>query len=325
MTKLLLIGYGSEGTFAHFRDFVAAEHVDHAVIDLGALRTAHDLTITEAAGELTISIDDDVWKLSEYTAIYARAYWFETGTPGRDRALRALVGALQAFLEHTPALVVNRPSSGASNSNKLVHLRHLAEVGLRSPTAHVLGDAELARTIVAPDGEWISKSCSSVKTKAAVIDDALYARLGRLAICPSLFQRRVRGADVRVHVVGSQCIAERIVSDQIDYRYREPGASRPQFSPCDTPPAIATSLVAYCDRHRLLFAGADFKVDDAGTWYALEVNPMPGYDPYDRRLDKRISRALLDLLVRPSSPSAGGDDDEPFVTRARRPLASPFA
>lgn len=321
MSRALLIGYASEGTFAHMREHARAGGLHHDVLDLGTLRHARDLTITETPDDLVISIDDEIYELGTYDAFYARMYYFELGAPGRDRALQGLIGALQGFLEHTPELVVNRPSAGASNGNKLVHQRLLADVGLTSPEAHILGDAALARTIVARDGEWISKSCSSIKTRAAVVDDALFARLDRLSVAPSLFQRRVRGADVRVHVVGDACIAERIVGDQVDYRYREPGAPRPEFAPCEPPAVIASRCVAFCRAHRLVFAGIDFKVTPEERWHALEVNPMPGYDPYDRRLGGRISRALVELLGRKQKAEL---DDEPFIVRARRPIPSPF-
>jgi hypothetical protein len=323
VSRLLLIGYHAEGTFSHFRDFAIGAGAEPEVLDLATLRDARDLTMTESPGELVVSIDDDVYTLSEYSAIYSRAFWFELGSPARNRALAALIGAFQGFLEHTPAIVANRPSAGASNVNKLAHLAVLREAGLTTfPEAFIFGDAALARTIVAPDGNWISKSCSSVKTKSAALDAALYARLDRLVVCPSLFQRRIRGADVRVHVVGDVCIAEKIVSQQVDYRYREPGAERAQFSPCEVPPEIAKACVAYCARQRLVFAGVDFKVSDAdGKWYVLEANPMPGYEPYDRRLDRRISHALLAHLTK--KPEAVVDV-EPFIVAARRPVPSPF-
>ncbi|MFF4040284.1 hypothetical protein [Streptomyces sp. NPDC001816] len=44
------------------------------------------------------------------------------------------------------------------------------------------------------------------------------------------------------------------------------------------------------------FAGWDFKVAGDGTYWCLEVNPMPAYDWYDRRLGGAISASLLGLL-----------------------------
>ncbi len=320
MSGLLVIGYRTEGTLAHVLDAARAAGTRYALLDLATLRDATDLVVTESAGELVISIDDDVIRLSEFDAVYARIYWFDLGSPARNRALQMLIAALMGYLEHAPARVVNRPSAGASNMNKLAHLAELVTAGLVVPEAHVIGDAAFARTLVTADGEWISKSVSSAKTRAVAVDERLVARLDRLAACPSLFQRRIRGADVRVHVVGTECIAERIVAQQVDYRYRDPGVPRAEFSPCEVPAAIAAACVKYCETTGLLFAGIDFKISDAdGEWYALEANPMPGFEPYDRRLGGRISRALLALLA-----PAVTHDTEPFVTADRRPAASPF-
>lgn len=319
MSGLLLIGYSTEGTFAHFCEHAQAAGTPFTVLDLARLRDARDLTVTESGTDLIVSIEDEVWNLADYSAIYARIYWFELGVPHRNRAAQALVAALMGFLEYADARVVNKPSAGSSNVNKLVHLAELTAAGLVVPEAHVIGDAAFARTLVTPDGSWISKSASSAKTRAVAVDEALYARLDRLAAAPSLFQRRIRGHDVRVHVVGTECIAEQIVATQVDYRYRDPSGARPVFSPCEVPEATAAACVKVCQTAGLLFAGIDFKVDAEGHWFALEVNPMPGYEPYDRRLGGRISKALLALLA-----PASAHDSEPFVTADRRPLASPF-
>jgi hypothetical protein len=321
--KLLLIGYTTEGTFAHFRDIVAASPVEHDVLDLAALRDAERLTITEEPGELTVSLDDDVYRFSEYTAFYGRAYYFDLGAPAKNRALSALLGAIHAYLEHSDARIANRPSAGVTNVNKLVHLVELGGCGFAIPEAHVIGAPAIARGLVTPDGSWINKSCSSVKTRAAAVEDALWSRLDRLVVCPSLFQRRVRGPDVRVHVVGDELYPEQIVSQQVDYRYRDPAFPRATFTHDVTVPEdVARACLAYCRRTRLLFAGIDFKISERdGTWYVLEANPMPGYEPYDRRQDRRISHALLRLLA--GAPDAR--DLDPFIVSTRRPIPSPFS
>ncbi|MFC7646021.1 hypothetical protein ACFQX6_39555 [Streptosporangium lutulentum] len=45
------------------------------------------------------------------------------------------------------------------------------------------------------------------------------------------------------------------------------------------------------------FAGWDFKRDPQGVHWCLEVNPMPGYDWYDRRAGGAISESLVGLLT----------------------------
>jgi D-alanine-D-alanine ligase-like ATP-grasp enzyme len=50
----------------------------------------------------------------------------------------------------------------------------------------------------------------------------------------------------------------------------------------------------------MAFTGWDFKIDAAGQYWCLEVNPMPGYGCYDRRCDGAISTELLRYLSDPA-------------------------
>jgi len=321
--RLLAVGYSTEGTFEHFCEFLAGTDADYDVLDLASVRESTDLVITESPRELVVSIDDHVYTFTEYTAFYLRAYWFETGAVNKNRALSALLAAVSAWIEHTDAVVANRPSAGNSNINKFFHGNLVASAGFSIPEAHILGDPALARTIVTGDSTWINKSCSSIKTRAVAVDDLLYARLDRLSVCPSLFQRRVRGPDVRIHVVGcEELYPEKIVAHQIDYRYRDPTVPKAQFTHDLVVPAdVEKACKEYCRRERLMFAGIDFKIsEEDGKWWVLEANPMPGYEPYDRRQDRRISRALLRMLL----GTRTGDLD-PYVQSSRRPNPSPFA
>src|SRR5204862_5479152 len=130
---------------------------------------------------------------------------------------------------------------------------------------------------------------------------------------------------VRIHVVGSELFAERIISESVDYRFHR-GRISNAYCHSDVSHEIRHSCLKYCSARGLLFAGFDFKLDQKnGEWYVLEVNPRPGYESYDRRQGGRISRALLFLLKegtkgteekvsRPASRPI-----EPFIEQGRRP------
>lgn len=66
-------------------------------------------------------------------------------------------------------------------------------------------------------------------------------------------------------------------------------------------PAIAHDLekmMVRCAKvMNLCFSGWDFKLDQAGIFWLLEVNPMPGYHVYDRHADGRISKALVNEMM----------------------------
>jgi glutathione synthase/RimK-type ligase-like ATP-grasp enzyme len=88
-------------------------------------------------------------------------------------------------------------------------------------------------------------------------------------------------------------VAQRSDTDAIDYR-REGGIeSLVTFTP---PAELSQFLIDATRKIGLEFAGWDFKLDADGKYWCLEVNPMPGYSPYDERCDGAISRALYDHL-----------------------------
>jgi len=60
---------------------------------------------------------------------------------------------------------------------------------------------------------------------------------------------------------------------------------------------LQLQCISWARANDLLFAGFDFKIcGKTGGWFLLEVNPMPGYDMFDRYLAGAISTALGDLL-----------------------------
>jgi glutathione synthase/RimK-type ligase-like ATP-grasp enzyme len=63
---------------------------------------------------------------------------------------------------------------------------------------------------------------------------------------------------------------------------------------------VPDDIVEHCRAYQVMsgltFLGFDFMVTADGEYFALEANPLPGYDSYDRRLGYTISDALLSLL-----------------------------
>ena len=47
----------------------------------------------------------------------------------------------------------------------------------------------------------------------------------------------------------------------------------------------------------LTIAGFDFRVDDEGQWYCLEVNPVPTFLPYEMATGQAIGSALLNVFI----------------------------
>jgi hypothetical protein len=107
---------------------------------------------------------------------------------------------------------------------------------------------------------------------------------------PIHLQRMVTGGDARVHVVGDDIVAQRLSSDTVDYRR---GGVMDDLEVFELPERIRDLVITGTRQIGLAFAGWDFKIDGDEQYWCLEVNPMPGYSPYDLRCDGAITRALL--------------------------------
>ena len=297
--KVLLIGYTTEKTFRHFTNYAMDASSEIDVLDLSLLCKCKSITISESKNDLFIDIDGIMFEFSQYLAFYTRAYWTDLGSPQRNAALSGLNNAINSWLAFCPGTVVNRPGAGMSNSNKFVHGMTLKEFGFKTPSTFIYGNPEAIQYhINKGEGvELVSKSCSSTRTRTVLLDDNLFNQSPALKNCPSLFQDRVIGSEVRVHCVDGLLLSEQIESNRIDYRYFDPLAPTNNYMICDVPENIGELCRKYCESKALVFAGIDFKVTPQNDWIILEVNPMPGFESYDRRQFNRISIALLSVLL----------------------------
>lgn len=305
----LIVGYAGDRTTEHVRTAACSALAEHDYLDLGAVVAEERVEIEWSGAGLHLRIGEKCFDFSDYGGFYSRLYFQATGSPVHDAALSEVVGWVGAYLDQCDALVINRPSSGWSNFTKLQHTSELRQTGFRVPESVITGSPEVAKRLLAT-GRWVSKPCSGTRSETVLVDEELHGRLELLAGAPTQFQEYIEGVDVRVHWLLGQCYPLLIRASGVDYRF---GDSDKEFSDVEVPEHIAESCAAFCERAQLRFAGFDFKVDADGRWVALECNPMPGFDFYDRRQGGRIAAALVAAL------SEGQDLTEPFITRARRP------
>jgi glutathione synthase/RimK-type ligase-like ATP-grasp enzyme len=111
---------------------------------------------------------------------------------------------------------------------------------------------------------------------------------------PVLFQQRIEGPDIRVHVVDAKVFAEQIIAPVVDYRNAR---GKNSYAPATVPPEIAEACVQISKIANQPLMGIDFKVEHtSGKWYFLEANSMPCYQPYDKRAGGQISEAIAAYL-----------------------------
>ena len=92
--------------------------------------------------------------------------------------------------------------------------------GFKGPDSLMTIDPdEVLRFVSTHAGAVIYKGASAYKTIVRNWRDEGRERLPYLVAAPVLFQRRIVGPDVRVHLVGERVFGERIDSVAVDYRF----------------------------------------------------------------------------------------------------------
>jgi hypothetical protein len=215
----------------------------------------------------------------------------QTADAQKSRRWQSLLGGLRAWLTDIPGPVVNRGLAGAHNSSKPLHETILQELGFRVPESITGCDVEELRRFTR-DGPAVSKAVCGTRAQTIEITEADLEGFAPES-GPIHLQRMVTGGDARVHVVGDDIVAQRLCSDTVDYRR---GGVMDDLEVFELPERIRDLVITGTRQIGLAFAGWDFKIDGDEQYWCLEVNPMPGYSPYDLLCDGAITRALLRYL-----------------------------
>jgi hypothetical protein len=271
------------------------------------LATTVEITVGASVdGELRVA--DTTLDLAGVDAVYLRPHDstrvaavrdVPTGSPAWRHA-REVDDVLAAWSDLTPALVISRPSAAASNGSKPTQIREIAACGFSVPQTLVTNDPGAVVDFLDRAGPVVYKSTSAIRSRVRRLDpgDDLPERLSGVTVCPTQFQRRVPGTDVRVHVAGAEVFAIRITSDADDYRYAaRQGLPRPELDATDLPDEIAERCRRLASRLGLPVAGVDLRVTPDGEWFCFEVNPSPAFSYYEAGTGQPIAAAVAGLIA----------------------------
>jgi RimK-like ATP-grasp domain len=267
--------------------------INHAAIGHSRVR----MTTRPELGHCFIC-HDTTYYLEEMSAAYLRPY------DPRDYVDRTVGGTgsgavsptdlvhylLNDWAESSQATIVNRPSAEATNHSKLRQALDIEAAGFQVPDSLVSNDKQEIRAFQARHGHVVFKSMSSVRSIVRELDPGMLDRAGALG--PVLFQQRVAGRNVRVHVVRDAVFACAVRSEGVDYRY-----AASSIEAIALPADVAERCIALAQRLGLLLAGIDLIETPAGDWYCLEVNPNPAFSFFDHSGADVIAHAVAGLLM----------------------------
>jgi hypothetical protein len=302
---ILLWGIPGDGPMALVRQALDREGACVLFLDQQAvLETEVELAVgTQIYG--TLRIASQSVELDAITASYVRPYdsrrlpALEGAGPGSPSWFHAqrLEDALLCWTELTPALVINRPSTMASNNSKPYQSALIRSFGIDTPETLITTDPIAVSEFWEKHGSIVYKSVSGVRSIVSRLRSDHRGRLENIANCPTQFQQYIAGCDYRLHVVGDQYFACEIVCTADDYRYAGRDGISVEIRPCHLPQDVIERCHALVASMRLYFAGIDLRRTPDGRWYCFEVNPSPGFSFYEEATGQPICETLVHLLA----------------------------
>jgi len=193
--------------------------------------------------------------------------------------------------------VVNKVLVSTSNDSKPYQSLVIKKHGFKIPKTIITNIKEEAMKFYAScRGKVIYKSISGIRSIVKRFEKKDFARVNLIANCPVQFQEQIPGDDIRVHTVGKETFASRVISKATDYRYASLDKVSWSMEPVKLPEKVAENCLKLSKAFGLLVAGIDLRRTPAGEYYCFEVNPSPGFIFYERHSGHEISKAIARLL-----------------------------
>ena len=187
-----------------------------------------------------------------------------------------------------------------SNNSKPYQALIIREAGFSVPETIITNQVKRVIAFRKKHKELIFKSASAVRSIVKTLEGRELGRLEEVRNLPTQFQRQVNGFNVRVHVVGTEVFACKIVTDSIDYRYAALDKEKATFYPYELTDDLRERCLALAKLCGMSFVGIDLIVGEEGV-FCLEVNPSPAYSYYESATGMPISLALARHLAAPGS------------------------
>lgn len=209
-------------------------------------------------------------------------------------AIRERRSAINHFLCRVPGPVVNRPYVGLENGSKPLQMIELVQAGFRVPPWIVTNSRlEAFRFDACMPKGCLFKSVSGMRSSVGRMTNL--PGNDEILATPIVVQRFVSGYDVRCHVVDDICIAT-MMSGTKGIDYRDKGAEA-RFEAISVPRGLEQLMLGYARSKGIFLSGFDFKVDKAGCWHCLEMNPAPTFVTYELATGQKVTEAILDKAL----------------------------
>ncbi len=304
---ILLCGIASETPLAMVRERLDKLQANYVMLD------QHDFARSEIhfevrQGKVTgrLRIDKSTYPLESMGAVYTRLMddrclpELKSEPPNSPlrRYCRGFHETLTRWMEVSPAWVINRCTPMGSNASKPYQAQLIRRLGFLVPETLITNVPEQVHEFQRQHGNIIYKSISAARSIVQTFEEKDTQRLEQIRWCPTQFQSRIEGTNVRVHIVGERVYATAIATEATDYRYAARQAGEPAaLRAVDLSDELAEKCVTLARSLELPFAGIDLKITPENEVYCFEVNPSPAFSYYEGHTGQPISEGLATSLI----------------------------
>lgn len=143
-------------------------------------------------------------------------------------------------------------------------------------------------------GSLIVKSCSGIRSKVATDEEFQHWDFKNLFFLPTLFQEKIEGKDIRVHLCQKAIWPLSITGkDCIDYRYSSRGFV--SYKKIRFTKKLRAFCEAIADIEKNKLIGVDF-IESGSKLFCLESNPGPGWSTFNHKSKKEFAKNIFNFL-----------------------------
>lgn len=210
--------------------------------------------------------------------------------------------AVLGTLDSIDAPWINPRGADDAAHRKPLQWTHAVAVGLTLPPTCVTTSPDAARAFwdaYRDDGVVFKPFLASIEDwrETRLIEAEDLERLDLVRLAPVIFQRCIKGVDLRVTMIGDDIFAAEIDARDSDYPTdMRMVIGQAKIRAVELPATLADRLRALMRRLGLVYGAIDLKQDARGEYYFLEVNPAGQWLFVEERTGLPITQAHADAL-----------------------------
>ncbi|CAM4499459.1 MAG: hypothetical protein LEGION0403_FIIPPAGN_02539 [Legionella sp.] len=236
---------------------------------------------------------------TEQLKIYPRNLYIRGCQIDRDDPYWMMLGEFYNFVDTWKGRVICAPSKQHNNESKLYQLNSSLKNSSHPYSDITIGKSYVIKgqnglTKLSKNKHYIVKSLSGIRS--IVVDEVDFASWNQesLSNIPTLFQEKVAGNDLRIHVVNGKVYGKYSLEKAgVDYRYDDNFFSLVDFN--EVTDELKTFCLAVTEYEGNSLMGIDFIKSENG-YVVLEANPSPGWSAYHECNGIEVDAFMKDLL-----------------------------